>query len=65
MSGHRVVWTDHRNGPGSRLSPGNSDIYAHDLSTGKTVPACTDPSLQEKADIDGNRESQSDLKLTP
>jgi len=54
IEGDRVVWTDHRNAPGSYMRPGNSDIYAHDLSTGQTTPVCTHPAQQVRPDIDGS-----------
>jgi beta propeller repeat protein len=47
ISGHRVVWTDDRNG--------NLDIFALDLNTRTEEPLVTGPGDQFLADIDGDR----------
>jgi hypothetical protein len=55
VAGDKIVWVDHRNDPsGYRLNPKNSDIYMHDLSSGKTTAVTTHPARQEEADIDGD-----------
>jgi beta propeller repeat protein len=54
IHGTQVVWTDHRNGPGGVTNPANSDIYYHDLATGKTTQVTTDLGTQEMPDVWGD-----------
>jgi beta propeller repeat protein len=45
ISGHIVVWEDHRNG--------NADIYGYDLATKRELPVCVAPGDQTRPDISG------------
>jgi len=45
---------DNRNSPGELWNPGNSDIYVHDLSTGKTAAVTTHPAEQSLPDVYGD-----------
>jgi len=54
MEGEKIVWVDHRNGPGDAWQPRNGDIYLHDLSTGKTTPVTTHPARQDNPDVHGD-----------
>ena len=50
IDGDRVVWVDHGAAPGNMYSQGNSDIYLHDLGSGKTTPVVTNPARQDFPD---------------
>ncbi|PIE19857.1 MAG: hypothetical protein CSA65_00590 [Proteobacteria bacterium] len=63
--GDMVVWTDHRNAPGSYFAPGNTDIYGHDLSTGKTFAISTHPARQHRPDVDGDWVVWNDWRHNP
>jgi hypothetical protein len=54
IEGNKVVWMDNRNSPGDFVSPGNSDIYMHDLDTGKTVAVTTHSAEQDLPDVWGD-----------
>ena len=54
IEGAKVVWMDNRNSPGDLMSPGNSDIYVHDLKTGKTTAVTTHPAEQDLPDVWGD-----------
>lgn len=48
ISGNLVVWMEGTN-PDTGM-----DIYARDLSTGRTFPVCTNPAQQERPAVSGN-----------
>ncbi len=48
ISGNRVVWAEGSD-PARRM-----DIFAHDLSTGETIPVCTNRALQAWPAVSGN-----------
>lgn len=55
IRGSKVVWVDNRNSPGNHGDLGNSDIYVHDLKTGKTTAACTHKAQQDLPDVEDDR----------
>jgi len=65
IEGDRVVWVDHRNAPGDMYNQTNSDIYMHDLSTGKTVAVTTHPARQDFPDVDGDWVVWQDWRNNP
>jgi hypothetical protein len=52
--GGRVVWTDHRNGPGGYYGTHNTDIYWCDLPDCEPRPATTDPMTQDWPSVEGD-----------
>ena len=65
IEGTQIVWTDHRNGPGGWFGPANSDIYHHDLATGKTIQVTSDKGTQEMADVWGDWVVWMDWRNSP
>jgi beta propeller repeat protein len=66
IQGDKIVWVDHRNDPnGDRFKPRNTDIYHHDLSTGKTTAVTTHGALQERPDVYGDWVVWHDLRYNP
>ena len=65
IEGDKVVWVDHRNAPGDMWNQGNSDIYLHDLSTGKTVPVTTNLARQSFPDVWGDWVVWEDWRNNP
>ena len=63
--GARVVWVDHRNAPGGPSNYGNSDIYVHDLTTGKTTPVVTHSARQDFPDVSGDWVVWEDYRNNP
>ena len=51
---NRVVWIDHRNGPGDLISPHNCDIYWCELPDCESMPATTNWAAQECPTIGGD-----------
>jgi beta propeller repeat protein len=66
VAGNKIVWVDHRNDPsGYRLNPKNSDIYMHDIATGKTTAVTTHPARQEEPDVHGDWVIWQDYRDAP
>jgi len=65
IEGDRVVWVDHRNAPGDMVDQRNSDIYVHDLSTGKTSAVTTHPAMQDYPDVQGDWVVWEDWRNNP
>ena len=60
-----MVWVDHGAAPGNMYSQGNSDIYLHDLGSGKTTPVVTNPARQDFPDVDGDWVVWEDWRNNP
>lgn len=66
IEGHQVVWMDTRNDPsGGMTSFGNTDIYHHDLNTGKTTVVTNHPATQERPDVQGDWVVWTDWRNNP
>ena len=65
IDGDRIVWVDHRNAPGDMVNQGNSDIYLHDLSSGKSTPVTINAARQDHPDVDGDWVVWEDWRNNP
>jgi beta propeller repeat protein len=65
IEGDKVVWTDHRNAPGTYWNHGDSDIYLHDLKTGKTTVVIKHPARQSEPDVWGDWVVWEDWRNNP
>ena len=65
IEGTQVVWTDQRNEPAAVWPARNTDIYHHDLTTGKTTRVTTDPGTQERPDVWGDWVVWMDWRNSP